>query len=294
MVDLSDTTDKPITPAFAWQPLTPRGVAAFSRGSFTRLALVQSAAAGLVAIAVLWFLSVQWFPVVTEAIHELPPGSVIRGGRLTTSNAMPTVLAGNRTLEIVFDPLDAGGLGGSADVSVVLAGNQLRVASLAGHAALPYLRGYRIDLDRNELDPWWGAWRKAVAALAVVATILALLALWWALGTVASPLVWILAFFADKQLSLFASWRLACAALMPGALLLATGLALYGLGAIDLLRLGLFVALHFVCGLAFLCTSPFFIPPVPGTTRAKNPFNTATSKDGPQPKPAAKPVNPFK
>ncbi len=294
MADLSETTDKPITPPFAWQPLTPRGVAAFSRSSFTRLAIVQSAVAGLVAIAMLWFLSAQWFPVVTEAIHELPPGAVIRSERLWASNATATVLAGNRTLEIVFDPLDAGGLAGTADLSIVLASNQLRVASLAGRAALPYLRGYRVNLDRNELDPWWGAWRKAVAAAAVVATILALLALWWALGTLASPLVWFLAYFADKQLSLLSSWRLACAAFTPGALLLVTGLALYGVGAIDLLRLGLFVVLHFVCGLVFLCASPFFIPPVPGTARAKNPFNNPDSKAAPQPKPKAKPDNPFK
>jgi len=60
-------------PPFAWQPITPRGVAAFARASWGRVLLVQFLCALAAATAVVWFLETAWFPAVTEAIRQLPP-----------------------------------------------------------------------------------------------------------------------------------------------------------------------------------------------------------------------------
>ncbi len=289
---VSEMDDKPITPAHAWQPFTPRGIAAFAHATLTRVLLVQGAGALLVAAVAVWLLASQCFPVVEEAIREIPAGTVIRGGTLQSSNSAPNLLAGNRALEFIINPRDIDGAGGTADLSVVLTSHAVQVCGLLGCAELPYARGYLISLNRNDLEPWWGAWRKAVAAVFAAVVILQLLLPWWFLGLLAAPLVRLIAFYADREVSLGASWRLANAAFMPGALIVAMGLVLYGLGAIDVVRLTLLYVLHFVCGFVFLCTSPFFLPHVPGANAVKNPFNTGEPKPAGD-KPQKKARNPF-
>ena len=65
-------------PQHAWQPFTPRGVAAFAHSSATRLLAVQLVVAALVALSVTWFLSVAWIPVIEEGIRALPETGEIR------------------------------------------------------------------------------------------------------------------------------------------------------------------------------------------------------------------------
>ena len=67
---------------FAWQPLTVRGVAAFASATLGRLLLVQFIVALLAAGTVVWFLHRAWFPMIGEAIRQLPPQGEIRSGRL--------------------------------------------------------------------------------------------------------------------------------------------------------------------------------------------------------------------
>ena len=59
-------------PAFAWEPITPRGVAAFARASFERLFVVQAVVALLGAAAIVWVLSNGIFPTIDAAIAQLP------------------------------------------------------------------------------------------------------------------------------------------------------------------------------------------------------------------------------
>ena len=61
-----------------------------------------------------------------------------------------------------------------------------------------------------------------------------LLVSWWILATIYFLPVWLLGFFANRDLNFRQSWRLAGAALLPGALLLAAGIVLYDFGAVDL------------------------------------------------------------
>ena len=63
------TTAQPSS--FAWEPLTPRGVAAFARASWGRLWLAQLIVALLAGAVTTWFLYEEWLPVVYEIAGPL-------------------------------------------------------------------------------------------------------------------------------------------------------------------------------------------------------------------------------
>src|SRR5512140_1083235 len=87
----------------AWQPLTPRGVAAFADVSLGRLLPVQLVVALIVAGTGVWFLHTAWFPVITTAIRLLPDRGQIQAGRLDWQEPSPSVLAQGRFLAFVVD-----------------------------------------------------------------------------------------------------------------------------------------------------------------------------------------------
>ena len=74
-------SEKP-RPAVAWQPFTPRGIAAFAHATFGRLFLLQVVFALLAAGAVIWFLRTAWCPPVREAIRNLPASGAIPTRRI--------------------------------------------------------------------------------------------------------------------------------------------------------------------------------------------------------------------
>ena len=96
---------------------------------------------------------------------------------------------------------------------------------------------------------------------------------WAFLATLYFLPVWLIAFFANRHLSLRGSWRLAGAALMPGSFFLTTALLFYGLGVIDLVRVVVAAALHLIIGWVYLFASSLKLPPHPAeASLQKNPF----------------------
>src|ERR1019366_7853290 len=79
-------------------------------------------------------------------------------------------------------------------------------------------------------------------------------------------------FCASRALSLPGSWRLAGAALMPGALFLCAAIFLYGWGALDLVRLSVATAVHVVMSWIYLIVSPLCSPRRPAAAAKENPF----------------------
>ena len=65
----------------AWEPFTPRGVAAFASAGLGRLLLVQFIVALLAAAAVVWFMDKGCFPVMGAAVQKLPATGEIRSGQ---------------------------------------------------------------------------------------------------------------------------------------------------------------------------------------------------------------------
>jgi len=257
--------------AAAWQPLTPRGVAAFSRARIGRLLLVQLIVALLVASGVMWFLATAWFPVIREAIRQLPDTGFIQDRQLSSPHASSAPLAENRFLSVVVDLGATGPPSRAADLRVEFHRDNFALCSSPGCLTLKYPP--TAPFNRPELESGWAAWQLTIYVATGIATILWLFASWLVLATLYWPVARFYAFFKDRQLTSSGSWKLAAAALLPGALLTAAGIVLYGLGTIDLVRFLLFWALHWIIGWIYLFVSPLCLPRAADAARTKaNPF----------------------
>jgi hypothetical protein len=261
-------------PKFAWEPLTPRGVAAFARASFERLFVVQSIFALIAAAAVVWFLSDGIFPVVDSAIENLPDMGSIHGGKLDWRDDSPLLLAEGRILALGVD-LEYGGQQRSpADFQFEFGRDSVVIYSLFGEGELDYPPQYLIAANRRDARPAWDAWSPNILAVAAIGTFFGLLLTWALLATVYCLPVWLVCFFANRDLNLRASWKLAGAALMPGAAVVSASLVLYELGAMDLVQFCFAFGMHLVIGWVYLFLSPMFLNRAQPAEK-KNPFVTA-------------------
>ena len=266
----------------AWQPLTFRGVAAFSQAKLGRLFLVQFIVALLVAGTVAWFLSIHWFPSVRKAIRQLPDTGAIRAGQLSTPRDTATLLVETPHLCIALDATDTGVASSLADLRIEFHKTNWAVCAFAGCVTRPYPTVGTIQFNRPELESWWGAWQPMLFGLISLAVVVALFANWLLLATLGFPVAWLIAYFKDRPLTAVGAWKLAGAALLPGALLTSLGLVLYGLGVLDLLRLLCLWLAHIPVGWVYLVAAPFRLPRAVAKPQA-DPFGTL--------KPEAK--NPF-
>lgn len=268
--DESGASPAPLLPG-AWQPLTFRGVAAFAEAKLGRLLLVQFVVALLVAGAVGWFLSIHWFPSVRKAIRQLPATGVIRAGQLITPLDSTAPLVETRYLSIAVDARDSGVASSLADVRVEFHRTNFAVCGFAGCLRRAYLADATMQFNRSELESWWGAWQSMLFGIAGLAVVVGLFASWLVLATVSFPIPWVIAYFKDRRLSARGAWKLASAALMPGALLVCAGIVLYGVGIADLLRLLVLWLAHFAVGWVYLVVAPFRLPRATAKPAA-NPF----------------------
>jgi hypothetical protein len=95
---------------------------------------------------------------------------------------------------------------------------------------------------------------------------------WAVMATVYFFPVWLVCFFANRDLNFRQSWRLAGAALMPGALLLTAAIAIYALGALDLIQMSFAFGAHLVLGWIYLFISVLFLQRV-SPSEKQNPFS---------------------
>jgi hypothetical protein len=261
----------------AWQPLTPRGVAAFAQAPWRRLLLVQFIVALCVALAVAWFVFDRYFPIISNAIARLPAGSEVRYQQLVWRGESPLMLAENRFLALNVDVERTGALRPVAHVQIEFTRTTMVMRSLFGFLELPYPSGWRVALHRETAEPFWGAWRPALLAGTILAVIVGLHLSWFGLATLYVVPVWLLGFYLNRQLSWRGSWRMSGAALVPGALLMLAGLSFYNLGVMDLVAfLFVFVA-HIVLGWAYIIAG-LFVAPRDSERLPKNPFTRAARK----------------
>jgi len=263
----------PAEPVFAWEPLTPRGVAAFARARLGRLLVVQFIVAVLAAIAVDCFLDMDCFPTITAAIKQLPDQGEIRAGRLDWRGSWPQLVAEGNFLAFDVDLDHSGLIRSTAQVQIEFGRDSVRVFSLFGYTDFVYPSDQALYFDRTDLEPLWNAWKPDILGIAAGVVIVGLMLFWSVLATVYFLLVWLICFFADRDLNFRESWRLAGAALMPGALLLTAAIAFYALGALDLIQMSFAFGAHFVLGWIYLFVSPLFLPRVSPAGK-RNPFLT--------------------
>ncbi len=264
---------------FAWEPVTPAGVAAFADASLRRLWLVQLLVAIFCAAAVLWFMYTGWFPVIQSGIRQLPSRGAIRFGRLQWQGENPAKLADNHFLGFTVDLRHEGSVRSPAHLEAQFGEKEVVLWSLFGALDVPYPRGYAIAFNRDELEPWWGAWSPAILAISAGAVVAGLMLSWAMLALLYSIVAWLTAFFANRKLGVVGSYRLCGAALMPGALIMIIAIVVYGLGGLDIVRLLITFAAHLVLGWAYVIASVFWRPKVLDLSVAKgNPFGNESAK----------------
>lgn len=283
---MSAQADKPATPPpgrepaaaprIAWQPLTFGGVAAFAQAPWRRLLLAQALTALLVAASAVWFLGHCYAPVITEEIQKMPEGAGLAGGQLAGLAGLE--VSESKFLSIAITADDDSDLDQSADVQIAMRRDHLEISSILssaiGSLEFDYSGQSALDLSRSRLEPWWGAWRPVVLVAAGVAVVVWLLLLWAALGWIYAPAAKLVAWFCNRQLSWPGAWRLACAALLPGAVLLALGLVCYGLQIADIFGLGYFGTVHLLVGWVYVLGAPVFAPRLFPAEKICNPFHS--------------------
>jgi hypothetical protein len=263
---------------FAWEPLTPPGIAAFARAPVQRLWLVQVLCALVAAATVVWFLERAWFPTVSAAIRALPPTGQLRAGRLEWPAASPQLLAEGDFLAFGVDLGHEGQVRSAAHVQVEFGREDFYVFSLLGYQRFAYPTQWQLAFNRSELEPKWGAWRPALLGLCFGAVVLGLMIVWTLLATLYFPLAWFVGYRAGRSLNCRGSWKLAGAALMPGALLWTAALACYGLGALDLVQLSAAFLAHLVISWIYLLAAPLlFTRRQSVVAKPQNPFASPPS-----------------
>lgn len=265
---------------FAWEPLTPRGVAAFAGAGFGRLLLVQFIVALLAAGALVWFIDKGGSPVVKTAIQKLPATGEIRSSRLDWMDQSPELLAEGRFLALDVDLDHSGQISPTSDVQIEFGRGTVRVFSLFGYMDWPYPGGYVIAFNRNDLEPLWGAWAAELLLITGAALTICLLLSWWLLATLYFLPVWLMGFYTNRDLNFRQSWRLAGAALMPGALWLVVAIVFYGIGFLSLVSFLFAFGAHFLVGWIYLFLSLPFVPRTEAAPRRGNPFRPSQKRSG--------------
>ncbi len=272
----------------AWpQPLTFTGVAAFARAPRGRLFLFQLFVSMLAAASVVTAFELAWGPVIRRAIIALPAEGAIRNTRLDWRSDVPVRVGGNSFLWISVDPTDTLEAGEGADLQVEFGATEIRLRSLFGFLMLPYPQGYRIALNRTELEPWWGAWHIWFDLALGVSVFTALLLTWAALAALYAWPVRLIGFYADRELTVMGAFRVGAASLLPGAIFFTLAILAYAIGQVNLVQLMAAAVLHLMIGWVFVLFSPFSLDRtrLPGTAPGgrKNPFTNGTESKSTNP-----------
>jgi hypothetical protein len=186
-------------------------------------------------------------------------------------DASPQLLAEGHFFAFIIDGKHTGQIRSPAQFQFEFGSDSLLIFSLFGEAEIDYPSDQSFYFNRTDLQPKWGAWKPEILGLAGIAVFLGLLLSWALLATVYFLPVWLIAFFANRDLNMLQSWRLAGAALMPGALLMSLSIWLYGMGVFDLVKLCFAFGMHFLIGWIYLFVSPLFLHRALPAPR-KNPF----------------------
>lgn len=229
----------------------------------------------LAAGTVIWFLNRDWFPVVSDAISRMPSEGAIRNGWLDWEGDSPNVLSENHFLAMAVDLRHEGQARSPAHLAVEFGQRDIKIFSLFGYIGLRYPQEQALAFNRDDLTPWWGAWSPAILAIAAGLVLVGLMVSWAVLATLYCLPVWLVALYTNRDLSLRGSWRVAGAALMPGALCFTLILVAYGFEELDMVHLIAGFALHLAVSWIYVLVSPWYCPRYKVQGSRANPFVAA-------------------
>ena len=253
-------------------PLTFSGAAAFSQRPAFWLLLVWISLAHLASGAVLWFFHLRWIPVLEESAKSFPKNLSIRTGRLHSLPPNFVLCKQNRFLSLTMrsDPEPAGDM--MADFQLILSRKKILLKSWFGSLSLSYPDRQSISLAPDQITPWWDARKALFTVAAFVFLALGLLALWACLATCCCLPIAVVSLFAGWRIGLWASWRLAGSAAIPGVAIMTTSIFLYGLHLLRLPGLLLAAGLCFFAGGVYALGSIARLPRSRQSSARQNPF----------------------
>jgi hypothetical protein len=267
----------------AWQPFTFGGVSAFAPASWGRLWRTELVFALLATGSLLWFLVATWIPTIQQAIDHLPDQGGIYSGHLLWEGTEAVTLSSGPFLTIGVNPEGVEPMEAATDILWLFTPRGIIVKSTLGTMAVDYPSELSVDLNRAEWQPWWGAWRPAVLAGTGLLLIPVFFLSWTTIALVYAPGVRLWSWILKRQTTGWGSWRLATAALLPGAVLMSFGLIVYSQRRLGLIGLLLVFGLHWIVGWVYLVLSPAWLPRKLRASRKGNPFGhrPAASGSGP-------------
>ncbi len=270
---MSTSAEGADAPPAAWQPFTFGGVAAFADARLGRLLVAELATAILVAVSAVWLLHRAYCPVILQAIQQMPETARVANGRLEGVPA--TLIAESRFLAIAATAQPGSEIGQDADLQIQFRQDDLCAGSVFWPDwgwAFHYGPGTAFNLARSNLEPWWSAWQPVLLTLTGAAVVLSFLLLWAALAVVCMAPAKFVAWLADRNLSWGGAWRLASASFLPGAVVMAGAMILYGWSVIDLAGLSFFLAIHVIVGWVYLVGGPCKVTRHSPLDSKRNPF----------------------
>jgi hypothetical protein len=260
-------------PRPAWQPFTFGGVAAFASSKLRRLLLMQLLVAIVTSASITWFVAHSYGPIITQTISKLPETAAIDNGALVGFD--DPITAETKFLSVEIDTSNDPQFSETADLDLEFQKNVGRACSLLrsllGCVDFNYPHE-KISLARSHWEPWWGARQPLIWMMLFIAGVIAMFISWAMLATVLMIFAKVVAWFADRQLTWWGTWKLCSAGLMVGALVLALAVRLYDWRAIDLIALAVFYFGHLAIDVVYAIGSPFKCAKVQDTVTAKNPF----------------------
>lgn len=262
------------------EPFTPRGVAAFARAKLRWLLLAQLILAWLAAAAVACFFYNACFPIVQAAIDNLPATGQIASRQLNWGGSAFQDLADGHFVAFDVDLDHSSQFHSTADMQIEFGRGSLRVFSLFGYAEFYYPPDEIIQFNRPRLEPLWNAWRAEILFFIALAAFMALPVTWWILATIYFLPVWLIGFFTNRDLGLRASWKLSCAALLPGALAMIAAILLYGLGFFGLVTFFFIFVAHFILDWLYLLFALPFFTRISTAPPRGNPFKPSQKREG--------------
>ncbi|MEO7300876.1 MAG: hypothetical protein ABI042_20105 [Verrucomicrobiota bacterium] len=257
-------------PTYAWQPFTPRGVAAFATAPSWRAVILKIIVALVASFTVVWFCRANYFPSIYEAIKNLPDGAALQNKILV--HFPSGALTQRKFLSVIVDSAETGAIGQTADVQVELRKTYFQICSIFGCGLFEYPEK-NIALNRSSVEAWWGARQPVILVLIASVAGFTIWMTWIFLGLIYAPVAKLIAYFNDRELSWSGSWRLASAVQMPGAILMCLTILFYGLQTFDLIRFLFFFTIHFFVAWIYLFWAPFSLPPIKAAiSPTQNPF----------------------
>jgi hypothetical protein len=232
--------------------------------------LATAAAATAVLV---WFLNSAWCPALELALGNLPEHSSLTNGRLVWGGEPVVHLADHAFFSIAVDLEGNAEIDQSADVQVEFGPAELRVRSMFGFVTVPYPPDLNLRMDRQDVLPWWGAWRPIILGGVALLSLVCLLSAWFLIASILALPVRLYAFLLDRKTTVGECWRLAFGSHLLGACLVTLALALYGLSRLSLASLLLSWFLHWFIISLLLITAPLRLPKFnSGRPGAINPF----------------------